>query len=58
MFHYSESEQLHLWAADEHQPATVRFTEIRVQFLSSEEIHMHLNAEIIAEVVILKFQCK
>lgn len=56
MFHYSETEQLHLWAAEEHQPATVCFTEIHAQFLSTEEMHMRLKAEVIAEAVNLNTQ--
>lgn len=44
-FHYSETELLHLWAAEEPQPVIVCNIKISVQFLSSEEIHMPCNAD-------------
>lgn len=44
-FHYRETEVLHLWAAEEQQPVIVCNIKISAQFLSSEEVHMPLDAD-------------
>lgn len=46
-FHYSEIKLLHLWAAEASQPVIVCNIKISVQFLSSEEIHMPRNADVL-----------